>query len=609
MLQQMRGAAKYIWLFIVVAFVGGFLLVETSGLLGRTPVTPTTAVAVVNRHEILYNDYVQQYQTDLQNEQQREGRTLTEDEVRRVQNATFDRLVMDVLLQQEYERRGIVVTNDEIKEYAQFAPPPWIQQSPDLQTDGKFDLQKYRRFLASSYARQSGVLAALEQYYRAEIPRRKLLEQIGGGIYVTDAELWRIWQDQHDSAQVSFVAFRPQNDTALARSIPDADLRDYFDKHKEEFRRPGRAVLSVVQIPRVVTPADSAAVRDHALALRNEIIGGAKFEDVAKRESADTVSGANGGDLGRGGKGRVVAPFEQAAYALRVGEISQPVLTQFGYHLIKLDDRKGDTLALRHILLRVQPSDSNQARIDHQADELSRLAASSEQGAKLDTAARKLGIKVFKVVALEDEPATYAGRTVPSVSAWAFGGAHAGETSELFDDESGYYLARLDTLVGGGEPNFDTVKGDVRQAVVASRALDGLAPKAQQLASTAAKSTLETAALQQKADVQHSPMFTRGTFVPGIGQFNEAVGTAFGLPVGAVSAPVRTSEAIFVLLVDRRVQADSAAWAKQAAQQRQYRLQQLQQQRVQMYLQDIRQSAKIDDRRKQIMASMRRAES
>ena len=605
----MRGAAKYIWLFIVVAFVGGFLLVETSGLLGRTPVTPTTAVAIVNRHEILYNDYVQQYQNDLQNEQQREGRTLTEDEVRRVQNATFDRMIMDVLLQQEYERRGIVVTNDEIKEYAQFAPPPWIQQSPDLQTDGKFDLQKYRRFLASSYARQSGVLAALEQYYRAEIPRRKLLEQIGGGIYVTDAELWRIWQDQHDSAQVSFVAFRPQNDTALARSISDADLRDYFDKHKEEFRRPGRAVLSVGQIPRVVTPADSAAVRDHAIALRNEIMSGAKFEDVAKRESADTVSGQNGGDLGRGGKGRFVAPFEQAAYGLKVGEISQPVLTQFGYHLIKLDDRKGDTLALRHILLRVQPSDSNQARIDHQADELSRLAASSEQGAKLDTAARKLGIKVFKVVAFEDEPATHEGRTVPSVSAWAFGGAHAGETSELFDDESGYYLARLDTLVSGGEPNFDAVKGEVRQAVVSSRALDRLAPKAQQLASVAAKSTLETAAAQQKSDVQHSPMFTRGTFVPGIGQFNEAVGTSFGLPVGAVGAPARTSEAIFVLRVDKRVQADSAAWVKQTAQQRQYRLQQLQQQRVQMYLQDIRQSAKVDDRRKQIMASMRRAES
>src|SRR5205085_337548 len=195
------------------------------------------------------------------------------------------------------------------------------------------------------------------------------------GIYVTDAELWRIWRDQHDSAQVSFVAFRPQPDSALAKSISDADLRAYFDKHKEEFRRPGRAVVSVIEIPRVVSAADSAAVREHAVALRNEILGGAKFEDVAKRESADSVSGAKGGDLGKGAKGRFVAPFEQAAYALKVGEVSQPVLTQFGYHLIRLDERKGDTVALHHILLRVQPSDSNEAKIDRQADELTKQAA------------------------------------------------------------------------------------------------------------------------------------------------------------------------------------------------------------------------------------------
>src|SRR5689334_7859873 len=372
----MRSAAKYIWLFIVIAFVGGFLLVQTSGLLGRTPVTPTTPVAVVNGHEILYNDYVQRYQTEIQNQQQQAGRTLTEDDTRRIQNATFNQMVMDVLLQQQYERRGIVVTNEEIQQYAKFAPPPWIQSAPELQTEGQFDMQKYQRLLSSSYAKQSGLLANLEQYYRSEIPRRKLQDQIVSGIFVTDAELWRIWRDQHDSAQVSFVAFRPQPDTS-SKSISDSDLRAYFDKHSEEFRRPGRAVLTVVEIPRVVTAADSAAVRAHAVALRNEILGGAKFEDVAKRESADTVSGAKGGDLGRGTKGRFVAPFETAAYALKVGEISQPVLTQFGYHLIRVDERKGDTLALRHILLRVQPSDSNEAKIDRQADELAKAAASS----------------------------------------------------------------------------------------------------------------------------------------------------------------------------------------------------------------------------------------
>jgi peptidyl-prolyl cis-trans isomerase D len=425
---------------------------------------------------------------------------------------------------------------------------------------------------------------------------------------VTDAELWRIFRDQHDSAQVSFVAFRPQVDSA-AKSISDADLRAYFDKHKEEFRRPGRAVLSVVEIPRVVTAADSAAVRAHVVALRNEIVGGAKFEDVAKRESADSVSGAQGGDLGRGAKGRFVAPFEQAAYALKAGEISQPVLTQFGYHLIRLDERKGDTLALHHILLRIQPSDSNQARIDRKADELSKAAAGSEQGAKLDTAAKKLGLPVIKLVALEDEPASYQGRLIPSVSAWAFGGAHVGETSELFDNETGYYLARLDSISEGGDPRFENVKEAVRQQVAREKALDRLMPTAQKVADAAAASGLEAAAAQQKLEVQHSPMFTRGTFVPGLGQFNEAVGTAFGLPVQAVSAPVRTTDGIFVLRVDRRVQADSAEWLKQVPGQRQARMQQLQQQRVQMYLQDVRQSAKIDDRRKKINASVRRGDA
>lgn len=609
MLQQMRSAAKWIWIFIVIAFVGGFLLVETSGLLGRTPVTPTTAVAVVNRREILFNDYDRQWRSDLQNEQQRAGRSLTEDEARRIQNATFDRMVMDVLLQQEYERRGIVVTNEEIAEYAQFAPPPWLQQSPELQTEGKFDIQKYRRFLSSSYAKQTGLLATLEQFYRGEIPRRKLLEQIASGIYASDPELWRIWQDQHDSAQASFVAFRGHPDSSLAKSISENDLRDYFDKHKEQFRRPGRAVLTVVEIPRVITAEDSAAVRARAVALRNEILAGAKFEDVAKRESADSVSGANGGDLGRGPRGRFVAPFEQAAFALKPGEVSAPVLTQFGYHIIRVDERKGDTLALRHILLRLQPSDSNMTRIDRKADELSRLAASTDQGAKLDTAAKRLGLKPFKVVALEDEPALYEGRTIPSVSAWAFGGSQAGHTSELFDDESGYYLARLDTLVQGGDPSFDASKAELRQAVAMARQLDKLEPAAQQLASAAATSTLESAAAAQKLEVQQTPTFTRGTFVPGMGQFNEAVGTAFGLPVGAVSAPVRTEDAIFVIRVDKRTQADSAAWEKQKAQQRQFRLQQLQQQRAQMFLQDLRQSAKVEDRRKEINASMRRIES
>ena len=107
MLQQMRSLAKYIWVLVALVFVGGFLLYETSGLLGlSTAPTSTTPVATVNGTDILYRDYIARYQGEVQNAQQREGRTLTEDEVEQVKNAVFDEMVNDVLLSQAYRRRG-----------------------------------------------------------------------------------------------------------------------------------------------------------------------------------------------------------------------------------------------------------------------------------------------------------------------------------------------------------------------------------------------------------------------------------------------------------------------------------------------------------------------
>jgi len=607
----MRGLAKYIWLIVALVFVGGFLLYQTSGLIGRTPVTATTAVAVVNGTEIPYTVYTQRVQAEIQNQQaQARGRSLSGDDTRRIESNVFDQMVSDILLQNEYRKRGIIVTDDEVREFARYAPPQWITQAPELQTDGRFDPEKYQRLLGSAQARQSGLLVSLEQYYRSEIPKQKLFDQVSSGVYVSDADLWRAWRDQHDSASVSFVAFTPSAaDSAAARSIPDAALRSYFNAHKSEFQGTGRASLSLLIIPKVITAADTAAARAKAESLREEILKGAKFEDVAKRESADTVSGAQGGDLGKGAKGRFVPEFEKAAYALKPGELSQPVLSPYGFHIIRVDSKSGDTLSLRHILVRIAQSDSESTRVDKQADSLSRQAASSEQGAKLDSASHALKLPIYRIQAIEDEPATLGGRPVPSVSAWAFGGARVGETSELFDDDNGYYLARLDSLRPGGEPRFEDVKEDVRAKLAAEKAVDQLMPAAQKLASAAAASTLESAAQQASKNVVTTPMFSRSSFVPGLGQFTPPIGAAFGLPVGAVSQPVKSTTGVFVLRVDKRVLADSAGWAAQKQAQRATRLQQLRQQAVQMFLEDMRKAAKVEDHRKQIQSAMRRQET
>ena len=91
MLQTMRSSAKFVFWILAIAFIGGFLLVETSGLLGRTAVTPTTAVASVNGTDILYTDWQRRSQQLVQQEQQAQaGRSLTQDEITRIDNQAFD---------------------------------------------------------------------------------------------------------------------------------------------------------------------------------------------------------------------------------------------------------------------------------------------------------------------------------------------------------------------------------------------------------------------------------------------------------------------------------------------------------------------------------------
>src|SRR5207237_1592817 len=219
---------------------------------------------------------------------------------------------------------------------------------------------------------------------------------------------------------------------------------------KKLFDRPGTAKVSILIIPRAITAADSAAVRAHALALRARILGGEKFEDVAKAESADSSSAVNGGALPKGGKGRFVPAFESAAYALKPGELSQPVLTPFGYHLIRVDERKGDTISLHHILLRIQQSDSAATRTDRRADSLSRIAASTDHPAKFDEAARELRIPILRRPDVEGDPRTTNSQFIPSVGPWANPGAPPEDLRDLFDAEDRYYLARLDSLTRGG---------------------------------------------------------------------------------------------------------------------------------------------------------------
>jgi parvulin-like peptidyl-prolyl isomerase len=153
--------------------------------------------------------------------------------------------------------------------------------------------------------------------------------------------------------------------------VNDADLRKYYDQHKSEYEQVHGAHILIrfqgSQVPlrpglKDLTDAEALA---KAKDLRAQILAGADFADLAKKESDDTGSGNNGGDLGTFKHGQMVPAFDEVAFKLKDGELSEPVKTQFGYHLIKVQthDFKSFEDARAEVETKVKP-DALKAAVD-----------------------------------------------------------------------------------------------------------------------------------------------------------------------------------------------------------------------------------------------------
>jgi peptidyl-prolyl cis-trans isomerase D len=234
------------------------------------------------------------------------------------------------------------------------------------------------------------------------------------------------------------------------------------------------------------------------------------------------------------------------------------------------------------------------------------MAASTDQPAKFDEAARALQIPIIRAPVVEGNTLTVNGQYIPSVGPWAFQGAKPGETSELFDAEDGYYLARLDSLTPGGTLSLDQAKQDIRAYLLRQKKIDALLPQARNYAKVAAASSLEQAAKLMGMQVVSTKPFTRVTGAPELTQAPEAVGAAFSLPLHIVSEPIRSTGEVVVERVDSRIPASRAVFETKKDALRAQAIQQLRQARVRDFLSNLKAVAKIDDKRKQVEASARR---
>ena len=357
--------------------------------------------------------------------------------------------------------------------------------------------------------------------------------------------------------------------------------------------------------PRVPDAADTAAALATVRRLHAELAAGhAKFEDVAKKESADSGSGPQGGDLGwvkRVGSG-FDPQFVTAMLRLKPGELSQPVLTQFGYHLIRVDAAKGDSVHARHILVAVALQGKHLDAVDARTDTLDRLAAEQPDGRRLDSAAQVLHLPLAHAPRLlQGERLTLGKYVVPDVGVWAFE-ASPGETSPVIEGERAAYVFRLDSLFAEGVPPLAQFRRRVEDAARYEKKKLVARERAQQtVAALGDAPDLLAAGRARGVRVEKLGPFTRVNASPEFARDPVVLGAAFGLRPGQRTGLLAGEGGEFFLLQGiARTAADSVAWLKQRDQQREALLRPVAQARIQQYLAALRAQAKVVDRRKEL---------
>ena len=153
-------------------------------------------------------------------------------------------------------------------------------------------------------------------------------------------------QRQLDLMKENLVATEELHKIENGITISDADLRKAYDEHKKEYEevKARHILIAPKDSPAASKDKDKKQLTDaeakaKAEAIRKDLVAGkTKFEDVAKKESDDVESGKQGGELGTFGRGQMVPEFEEAAFAAKAGEIPPVVKTQFGYHVIQVQE-------------------------------------------------------------------------------------------------------------------------------------------------------------------------------------------------------------------------------------------------------------------------------
>jgi len=536
----------------------------------------------------------------------------------------LDQLIEQKILLIEAERIGLGATDSEVQKT--------VLSYPAFQDeDGRFvGAEKYRSFLRSNQLS----VDEFEQSVRESVLLSKLNEVLRSTTYVSDEELEKAYREQAEKAKIRFVQLpasqfadqeagpeevaayfaEHQEEYALPEQrvvdylmvdaarlrreveIPEEELRAYYDGHSDEFTREEQVRARHILIK--VTPnRPEAQAESVLLAARRRIESGEDFAQLAGDLSEDEGSAARGGSLGYFGRGQMVKPFEDAAFGAPVGTVIGPVKSDFGFHLIEVQDKREGGLqpfeqakaVARARLLGDRSSTLSEEKIQDVAQIIAeRSLATAEE---LSALAEEEGLTWATTEAFgENDNVTGIGRA-PNFTSAAFTLAE-GSLSEPLSVPRGWVILRLAEIKAPRVPELSEVEDRVKVAANLEARKTAAATRLEELrGQLEAGGDFDLLVAELDVEPQESAEFGRFGTVSGLGSNNEVVEGALARQVGEWGGPALTSQGAVLYEVTERKSYDATEFEEEKDQLREreegQRLSQLQRSLIELRHRDL----------------------
>lgn len=338
---------------------------------------------------------------------------------------------------------------------------------------------------------------------------------------------------------------------------------------------------------------DSA--KAEATRIYNLAKGGEDFAALATKYSSDQGSAQRGGDLGFFGKGRMVKPFEEAAFAAAVGSVVGPVESQFGFHIIKVISKESNEIKFSEI--RIAPLMSTATKNQLRAD-ANKIKEALEAGKSIESIAQEKGYQVNETGFFpKDNPVLGS----MSLTLFAFENDVNAVAPPVDSKREGLIVAQVAAARTSGLKSLEDMKEEIRVRVLRQKKLDKLQSKIEEIRRKVASAGSMTAAqsLDSSLDIKTTTVRDNGQVV-GLGQEVALTNAAFTLPLNKLSEPIRGEHSYFIVEVTKRTEADMKDFDNKRGELYKSRVARLQSSAFYRWLNAVKENADIEDNRSAI---------